>query len=341
MTRAVQRLAEQVHPGFPVTIYYAFKQSETKGDGGTVSTGWETFLDALIRSGFAVTGTWPMRTELTNRLRGMDSNALASSIVLVCRQRSADSPLTTRREFVASLKSELSMALVHLQRGNIAPVDLAQAAIGPGMAVYTRYAKVLDAYGEPVPVRDALVLINQTLDEVLAEQEGDFDTDTRWAVAWFVQFGFDSGDYGVAETLSTAKNTSVAGMVEAGNSGVAVRQCSPVSARGTAPRLGSHHGPTAYRVGDGPPLGPNFGIRRRKRCGPVGRRAWRRSRDRSRAVLPPLHTLRTQQTRGRGTVVQRPGAELAGNRSPGTRRAESRSRTSCPLRRRGELKIGR
>ena len=216
MTRAVQRLAEQVHPGFPVTIYYAFKQSETKGDGGTVSTGWETFLDALIRSGFAVTGTWPMRTELTNRLRGMDSNALASSIVLVCRQRSADSPLTTRREFVASLKSELSMALVHLQRGNIAPVDLAQAAIGPGMAVYTRYAKVLDAYGEPVPVRDALVLINQTLDEVLAEQEGDFDTDTRWAVAWFVQFGFDSGDYGVAETLSTAKNTSVAGMVEAG-----------------------------------------------------------------------------------------------------------------------------
>ena len=216
MTRAVQHLAEQVHPGFPVTIYYAFKQSETKGDGGTVSTGWETFLDALIRSGFAITGTWPMRTELTNRLRGMDSNALASSIVLVCRQRLGDSPLVTRREFVTSLKSELSMALVHLQRGNIAPVDLAQAAIGPGMAVYTRYAKVLDAYGKPVPVRDALMLINQTLDEVLAEQEGDFDTDTRWAVAWFEQFGFDSGDYGVAETLSTAKNTSVAGMMEAG-----------------------------------------------------------------------------------------------------------------------------
>ena len=216
MTLALQRLAEQAHLGFPVTIYYAFKQSETKGDAGTVSTGWETFLGAVIKAGFAITGTWPMRTELANRLIGADSNALASSIVLVCRQRPIDAPLATRRDFVTALKTELPTALTHLQRGNIAPVDLAQAAIGPGMAIYTRYAQVLDTHGKPLPVRDALALINQTLDEVLAEQEGDFDADTRWALAWFEQSGFDDGDYGVAETLSKAKNTSVGGLVEAG-----------------------------------------------------------------------------------------------------------------------------
>ena len=216
MALAVQRLAKQAHPRFPVTIYYAFKQSERKGDAGTVSTGWETFLDALIKAGFAITGTWPMRTELANRMIGADANALASSIVLVCRQRSTNAPLATRREFVSALKTELPAALTHLQRGNIAPVDLAQAAIGPGMAIYTRYAKVLDTHGQPLPVRDALALINQTLDEVLAEQEGDFDADTRWALAWFEQSGFDDGDYGVAETLSKAKNTSVGGLVEAG-----------------------------------------------------------------------------------------------------------------------------
>ena len=215
MGKAMQRLAEQAHPGFPVTIYYAFKQSETKGAAGTSSTGWETFLDAVIRSGFAVTGTWPMRTERPTGVK-VTVNALASSIVLVCRQRPADAPMATRREFVAALKSELPVALTHLQRGNIAPVDLAQAAIGPGMAVYTRYAKVLDATGKALPVRDALALINQTLDEVLAEQEGDFDADSRWALAWFEQSGFDEGEYGIAEMLSKAKNTSVAGMVDAG-----------------------------------------------------------------------------------------------------------------------------
>ena len=216
MTEAMRRLAEQAHPGFPVTIYYAFKQSEKKGDEGTSSTGWETFLDAVIEAGFSVTGTWPMRTELSNRMIGMGTNALASSIVLVCRQRPSNAPLTTRREFVAALKSELPAALTHLQRGNIAPVDLAQAAIGPGMAVYTRYAKVLDAEGKALSVREALVLINQTLDETLVQQEGDFDADSRWALAWFEQFGFDEGEYGIAEMLSKAKNTSVVGMVEAG-----------------------------------------------------------------------------------------------------------------------------
>ena len=216
MTRAMRRLAEQAHPAFPVSIYYAFKQSETRTGLGTASTGWETFLDAVMRAGLGISGTWPMRSELATRNVGRETNALASSIILVCQPRAADAPTATRREFVAALKSELPVALTHLQRGNIAPVDLAQAAIGPGMAVYTRYANVLDAVGKALPVRDALALINQTLDEALAEQEGDFDADSRWALAWFEQFGFDEGEYGVAETLSKAKNTSVAGMVDAG-----------------------------------------------------------------------------------------------------------------------------
>src|SRR5216110_2862544 len=157
-----------------------------------------------------------MRTELANRMIGAGTNALASSIILVCRPRPVDALTATRREFVTALKAELPVAIAHLQRGNIAPVDLAQAAIGPGMAVYTRYAKVLDAGGRPLAVRQALALINQTLDEALAEQEGDFDADSRWALTWFEQSGFDEGEYGVAETLATARNTSVSGLVEAG-----------------------------------------------------------------------------------------------------------------------------
>ena len=216
MTRAMKRLALQSHPAFPITIYYAFKQSESKGDMGITSTGWETFLDAAIYAGFSVTGTWPLRTENTTRLVGMGTNALASSIVLVCRPRPADAPMATRREFVDALKDELPDALRTMQAGSIAPVDLAQAAIGPGMAVFSRYARVLDVSGRPLSVRDALSLIVQTLEEALAEQEGDFDADTRWAVAWFEQAGFLDHEFGVAETLSKAKNTSVDGMIEAG-----------------------------------------------------------------------------------------------------------------------------
>ncbi len=216
MTQAMHRLAEQTHPAFPVTIYYAFKQSESDAIDGTASTGWETFLDAVIRAGFATSGTWPMRTELGNRMRSTDSNALASSIIIVCRQRDATAPNATRREFVSALKAELPQALTHLQAGNIAPVDLAQAAIGPGMAVYTRYSKVLDAEGKPLSVREALSLINQTLDEALAEQEGDFDADSRWALTWFEQTGFSEGEFGVAEQLSKSKNTAVSSLAEAG-----------------------------------------------------------------------------------------------------------------------------
>ncbi|MEA1992380.1 MAG: hypothetical protein U9N58_09345, partial [Thermodesulfobacteriota bacterium] len=215
MERTMYRLAQQSHPSFPVTIYYAFKQSETKGEN-TASTGWETFLDAVIKAGFALTGTWPVRTERKDRSVGLNTNALASSIVLVCRPRQANAPIDTRREFLNKLKSELPEAIKHLQHGNIAPVDLAQAAIGPGMAVFTRYSKVLDAEGNSMTVREALSLINEVLAEVLSEQEGDFDADSRWALAWFEQYGFSEAEYGVAETLSKAKNTSVSGMVEAG-----------------------------------------------------------------------------------------------------------------------------
>ena len=216
MTRAIQRLAEQTHPGFPVTIYYAFKQSERKGDTGVTSTGWETFLDAVIRSGFAITGTWPMRTELGNRMIGRDANALASSIVLVCRRRSPDTPPTSRRDFLAALRSELPAALADLQKSNIAPVDFAQAAIGPGMAVFTRYAQVLEADGSPMPVRAALVEINRTLDETLTRQEGDLDPDTRFCVAWYEQYGVGERAYGEAEVLFSAKNTSFEGLRRAG-----------------------------------------------------------------------------------------------------------------------------
>ena len=229
MTKAMHCLTNQVHPAFPVTIYYAFKQSENDGTNGTASTGWETFLDAVIRAGFALSGTWPIRTERAHGLK-TGTNSLASSIVLVCRPRAADAPTATRREFVSVLKSELPVALTHLQRGNIAPVDLAQASIGPGMAVYTRYTKVLDAEGKPLSVRDALSLINQTLDEALIEKEGDFDADSRWALTWFEQSGFSEGEYGIAETLSKAKNTSVHGMMEAGilaSKGGKVRLLSP------------------------------------------------------------------------------------------------------------------
>ena len=206
----------------PLTVYYAFKQSEADESdlenvySAFASTGWETMLEGLLNTGFQITGTWPMRSERAGRSLAIGANALASSIVLVCRPRLTDAPLTTRRDFLNALKKELPEALRKLQQGNIAPVDLAQASIGPGMAVFSRYSKVIEADGSPMKVRTALALINQTLDEVLVEQEGEFDSDTRWAVAWFEQFGVNEGPYGVAETLSKAKNTSVEALAQDG-----------------------------------------------------------------------------------------------------------------------------
>jgi adenine-specific DNA methylase len=184
--------------------------------GSVSSTGWETMLTSLIAAGFSIVGTWPIRTERSARSGAIGTNALASSIVLVCRPRPADAPTISRRAFLDDLRRELPPALAAMQSGNIAPVDLAQASIGPGMAIYSRYSKVLEADGSPMRVRAALGLINQALDEYLAEQDGDIDADTRFAVAWFEQFGFGEGEFGAADVLARAKNTSVAGVEAAG-----------------------------------------------------------------------------------------------------------------------------
>ena len=224
LSRFFSAMREVHSQEYPLTVYYAFKQTESDEESGeniqgatrNSSTGWETMLEGLLKAGFGINGTWPMRTERGARTRGIGSNALASSIILVCRPRPVDAPLTTRRDFLNALKHELPRALRDLQRSNIAPVDLAQAAIGPGMAIFSRYSKVLESDGTPMRIRIALQLINQTLDEVLAEQEGEYDADTRWAVTWFEQFGMEDGPYGVAETLSKAKNTAVGALVEAG-----------------------------------------------------------------------------------------------------------------------------
>jgi putative DNA methylase len=216
---AFARMRASADPSAPVTIFYAFKQSESvdRRDGASVvSTGWETMLEAVLEAGLSVDGTWPMRTEQGSGLRVIGQNALASSIVLVCRPRLADAGITTRKDLVGALKREMPEALRTLQHGNIAPVDLAQSSIGPGMAVFSRYARVLEPDGSAMGVRTALALINQVLDEILAEQEGEFDADTRWAIAWYEQFGLAEAAYGAAETLSRAKNTSVEGLVEAG-----------------------------------------------------------------------------------------------------------------------------
>jgi putative DNA methylase len=216
MTQAMRSLSQQAHPEVPITIYYAFKQSETKAEAGTSSTGWETFLEAVHRSGLRLSGTWPMRTELSNRMVGAGNNALASCIVLVCRQRSADAPSISRREFIRELNGVLPEALDEMTKGSgderspVAPVDLSQAIIGPGMAVFSKYAAVLEADGSPMSVRTALQLINRFL------AEDDFDADTQFCLHWFEQHGWTESVFGEADVLARSKSTSVDAMKEAG-----------------------------------------------------------------------------------------------------------------------------
>jgi putative DNA methylase len=210
MTQAMHNLAEKAHPAFPVTIYYAFKQSETKADGDTSSTGWETFLQAVLDAGFAITGTWPMRTERDARSIGIGTNALASSIVLVCRQRSIDASTIGRRAFIRELNAALPEALLDMTRGGVsspvAPVDLSQAIIGPGMAIFSQYGAVLEADGSKMSVKTALQLINRFL------AEDDFDHDTQFCLAWFEHKGWAAGKFGDADVLARAKGTSVDGL---------------------------------------------------------------------------------------------------------------------------------
>ena len=200
---------------YPIAVYYAFKQSELDANG-TASTGWETILASMVRAGWSISATWPMRTENQHRLIGQGTNALASSIVLALRPRPSDSPLVDRRGFLAELRSALPEALRELQQGAIAPVDLAQAAIGPGMAIFSKYSRVIEPTGGDMGVREALQQINVVLDEVLSQQEGDFDRETRWCLAWFEGHGFETGNYGEAETLANAKSASVAALARAG-----------------------------------------------------------------------------------------------------------------------------
>jgi putative DNA methylase len=226
MTEAMRGLSRQSHPGIPLTIYYAFKQSETQAESGTTSTGWETFLEAVYRAGLALTGTWPMRTEGDNRQIGLGANALASSIVLVCRPRPANAPSISRRSFQRELNTILPEALDEMTRGAgndrspVAPVDLSQAIIGPGMAVFSKYSAVLEADGTPMNVKTALQLINRFL------AEDDFDHDTQFCLHWFEQYGWKEGKFGEADTLARAKGTSVDGVKQAGviyNTGGVVR----------------------------------------------------------------------------------------------------------------------
>jgi len=206
---------DDANPDVPMTVYYAYKQQDS-GKDGTSSTGWHTLLDGLIQSGWEITATWPMRSELKNRMLSQGTNALASSILLACRPRPAEARAVARRAFVAALKSELPEALRTLMQGAIAPVDLAQAAIGPGISVFSRYAKVREADGSDMSVRDALQLINATLDEVLGEQESDLDSDTRFAVRWYRQYGWEADSSGIADQLARSSDTSLAELQRGG-----------------------------------------------------------------------------------------------------------------------------
>lgn len=219
MFQAFSQVNTYTRDDVPVTIYYAFKQSETETVNkaeATASTGWETMLSAIIKAGFSITGTWPMRTEMSNRNIASGTNALASSIVLVCRKREKDAPMGTRRDFVATLKRELPQALDKLRTSNIAPVDLAQSAIGPGIGVYSRYSQILESDGTPMTVRSALQIINQELDAYFSDQDGELDRESRFCVDLYTQNAFNDIPFGVADVLARAKNTSIEGLAAKG-----------------------------------------------------------------------------------------------------------------------------
>ena len=209
LNKTLKLIRERCSPEFPSSIFYAYKQQEEEREG-RASTGWETMLSAIVSAGFQIVGTWPMRTELSARSRALDSNALASSVVLVCRPRPNDAPTATRRQFLDALEREMPTALDQLtQKGHIAPTDLAQAAIGPGMQVYSRYSRVETISGEPVSVREALVAINRAIADYDERQEGDLDSESRFCLDWLKQHGYGEGPYGDAETLARAKNIDI------------------------------------------------------------------------------------------------------------------------------------
>jgi putative DNA methylase len=215
MRHAISQMATQTDVAYPISIYYAFKQSEIQSEGIS-STGWATFLAAVIQAGLSIVGTWPVRTELANRIRGIGANALANSVVLVCRKKSASAGIISRAEFVRALKRELPPAIAELQAANIAPADMPQSSIGPGMGIYSRYEAVLESDDSPMSVKVALQLINRELDEYLGGIEGEFDADTRFAITWFEQNGMINGDYGTANSIAQARGISVESVKHAG-----------------------------------------------------------------------------------------------------------------------------
>lgn len=220
MTQAIRNMASKCHPSFPVSIYYAFKQSETK-EGSTSSAGWETFLEAVIRAGFSIDGTWPLRSEQSSRMIGIGANALASSVVLICRKRDGQNDSISRRQFQRELREKMPEALEAMVGGSegaspIAPVDLAQAAIGPGMAIFSKYDSILESDGSKMSVHDALILINRAITDYLNPDSGNFDNDTLFCDDWFSQYGWGQGQFGEADTLARAKGTSVDGVRDAG-----------------------------------------------------------------------------------------------------------------------------
>ena len=215
MKKALANMAWQSSGDFPATIYYAFKQSEIAQEGIS-STGWATFLQAVLEAGYAVVGTWPVRTENASRMRGQRSNALANSVVLVCRKKEDSAEAISRAEFIGALKRELPPAIAELQKANISPADMPQSAIGPGMGVFSRCKAVLEADDSPMTVKTALQLINRELDEYLGGIQGEFDADTRFAITWFEQNGLAAGDYGTANSIATARGISVDSVRHAG-----------------------------------------------------------------------------------------------------------------------------
>ena len=215
MSKAIANMARQSSPDYPATIYYAFKQGEIAQEGIS-STGWATFLQAVLEAGYAVVGTWPVRTEMSNRMIASGTNALANSVVLVCRKREDSSETISRAEFIGALKRELPPAIEELQKANISPADMPQSAIGPGMGVFSRCKAVLEADDSPMTVKTALQLINRELDEYLGGIQGEFDADTRFAITWFEQNGLAAGDCGTANSIATARGISVDSVKHAG-----------------------------------------------------------------------------------------------------------------------------
>ena len=215
MSKAIAGMARRSSPDYPATIFYAFKQSEIAQEGIS-STGWATFLQAVIEAGYAVVGTWPVRTESPGRIIATGTNALANSVVLVCRKKEDSAETISRAEFIGALKRELPPAIEELQKANISPADMPQSAIGPGMGVFSRCKAVLEADDSPMTVKTALQLINRELDEYLGGIQGEFDADTRFAITWFEQNGLAAGDYGTANSIATARGISVDSVKHAG-----------------------------------------------------------------------------------------------------------------------------